>query len=376
MTILIIIVLALIAIILYLYFHKKREAITGHKPYVEALIALLDNDEELAMKKFKEAVTIDSNLFDAYIRLGNLYRKKGDVSRAIQIHQSLTVRPILKKQDEKRVYYALTQDALEANRPNKAVAFLKEILKIDKNDTLALASIIRIYEDMESYGDCISVYEEGKLAHKDEGRRAFYYASLANRRLKNMADANHEEEKEIMNLFKKSLKISADSLSGLYYMANFFEVKGELKKARECYLKIINQKPEHAFLIIPKFEKVSFELGAFNDIITIYEKIFVRNPKNFCIGLALADLYEKKNDLEKAREIYAKLSEIFPRSILPKLRMIKLMTEDVKMSDAIAEIEKAVSGHEYICSNCGNTVTNFSFICRKCHAIESFLPTL
>jgi lipopolysaccharide biosynthesis regulator YciM len=155
MTLLIIIVVALIALVLYLYFYRKREKVTGYGPYIEALVALLENDEDTAMKKFKEAVSLDSDLIDAYIRLGDLYRKRGDISRAIQIHQSLTVRPTLKKQKEKRVYYALVNDLLDANRHNKAIAFLKEILKIDKKDKHARELVLRIYEEMNNYGDCM-----------------------------------------------------------------------------------------------------------------------------------------------------------------------------------------------------------------------------
>ncbi|MGB7055757.1 MAG: hypothetical protein WBE28_10600, partial [bacterium] len=137
MTALIFIVVALIAIVLYLFFHRRREKTTAFQPYLEALVALLDSDDELAMKRLKEAVNVNSDLFDAYIRLGDLYRKKGDPGRAMQIHQSLTARPTLKKHEEKKLYYALAQDALAASRPNRAISLLKEILKIDKKDNHA-----------------------------------------------------------------------------------------------------------------------------------------------------------------------------------------------------------------------------------------------
>ena len=163
MIVLMILIVALIACVMFLYFYRKHEKATGHTPYIEALIALLENRENLAMKKFKEAVSIDSDLVDAYVRLGDLYRKKGDVERAIQIHQSLTVRPTLNKHEEKKVYLALVNDMLEATRLNKATSFLKEIIKIDKKDKHARELILKIYEDMGNYVDCIALYEEGGI---------------------------------------------------------------------------------------------------------------------------------------------------------------------------------------------------------------------
>jgi len=376
MILLVIIVIALIVLILYFYLHRQRARVTGYTPYLAGLLALLENKEELAIKKLKETVGIDSNLVDAYVILGDLYRRRGDISRAIQIHQSLTVRPTLKRHEEKKVYYALVQDVLQANRPNKAVSFLKEILKIDKKDKQARALILRIYEDMENYGDCISFYEEGRFRPKEERRRAFYYASMANIKLKNLTENNSDLEKEALNLFRKALKISANSLTPLFYLGNHFVQKGDLKKAQEYYLKIITQHPKHAFLIIPKFEKVYFELGAFDEIISIYEKIFQENPKNFSVGFALANLYEKKNDIESAKDVYRKLSDLYPKSSLPKLYGLKLMTEDKTIKRGIAEIEKTIRRKEFRCNNCGYEMQKFSFICPRCHAIESFLPYL
>lgn len=376
MTLLIIIVVALIALVLYLYFYRKQEKVTGHGPYIKALVALLENDEDTAMKKFKEAVSIDSNLIDAYIRLGDLYRKRGDVSRAIQIHQSLTVRPTLKRDEEKKVYYALVNDLLDTRRHNKAIAFLKEILKIDKKDKYARELILRVYEDMENYGDCIALYEEGGFKPKDDKRHAFYYASFANGRLKNLTDENSDEEKEAINLFKKALKISANSLTALFYLANHFEQKGEIKKAKEYLYKIITRHPDYAFLIIVKFEKVYFELEQFDEIIPLYEKIFYENPKNFTVGFALADLYEKKNDIETAKEIYYKLADIFPKSILPKLHLLKANTDDENLKEKIVEIENIISHGKFKCTKCAFSTEKFSFLCPKCHAVESFLSYL
>ena len=376
MTALIIIVVALIAIILYMFFYTGKAKKTDYHPYIESLIALLDNNEELALKRLKEAVNVDSDLFDAYLRLGNLYRKRGDVSRAMQIHQSLTARPTLKKHEERKLYYALAQDALDANRPNRAISFLKEILKIDKKDKHAYEMILQIYEDMKSYNDCIAIYEEGKFKPKDDTRLAFYYAALAKNKMDKLLDEDEEGEKEVFNLLKKALRLASDSITGTYYMGNFLERKNDLRRAREYYQKIINEHPECAFLIIPHFEKVSFELGAFNDIIPMYEKISARDPKNFSVGFALANLYEKKNDLEAAEDVHLRLSELFPRSVLPKIRLLKLRTADEPTLKALDEIEMVLWRQEFRCRNCGNVRADFSFICEKCHAIESFSPVL
>lgn len=369
-----VIIIALVVLILFLYVRQRRGKLTGYAPYIEALVALLENDDATAMKKLKETVNFDSDLIDAYIRLGALYRKQGDVPRATQIHQSLTVRPTLKMREEKRVFYALVDDMIAANRKNKAISLLREILKIDKKDTHARGLILKLYEEMGTYADCITIYEEGGLKRKDPQRHAFYYASLAKAKLQSITGKDAEKEKEAVNLLKKALKISADSLSALYYLAAHFEQKGNLKKAMEYYRRIVTEHPDQAYLVMPALEKIHFELGSFDEIIPVYERVFREHPNNFTIGLALAALYEKKNAVEMAREVYGKLSQEFPQNVLASLRLLKSQTDDEAFEEQINEIENRLARTVFKCTNCGFDVDEKTFLCPQCHAVESFLP--
>jgi len=377
MSFLLILPVALIAIILYLYFRPHKDKTITQVQYLDGLIALLDNNEELAIKKLKEAINIDTDLTDAYIRLGNLYRKKGDIERAIQIHQSLTVRPTLKKDEEKKVYFALIQDYIAANRPNKSIAFLKEILKIDKNDKAAWIMVIRTYEDLQNYQDCVTAFEENSgTEFRDQKRYAFCLASLGAAKLKEVTAEDPNIEKEAYNTLKKALRVHSESLAGIYYLAEYYRTREEFKKVRELYYKIINQLPDHAHLIIPGLEKVLYDLGSFDEIIPLYENIFRNNPKNFTVGFALASLYEKKNDLEAARDIYRKISEIYPKNIVSRLNLLRLATEDKNVRKELADVIKIHSELKYSCQSCGYTTIKYAFNCPKCHALESFLPSL
>ncbi|MGB9720953.1 MAG: tetratricopeptide repeat protein [bacterium] len=376
MTILFIIIFALIAFIIYFYFKPRRTKMASNIPYVESLIAELENNDELAIKKLKEALNIDTNLIDGYIRLGNLYRKKGDIERATKIHQSLTVRPTLKKEEEKKVYFNLVQDYLQSNRPNKAISFLKEILKIDRNDRTARDLLLKVYEDLQNYQDCISVIEDYGSGLIDGHRLAYYYSALANAKLNEPNEEDTERSKEAANMLKKALKIKPDSLSALYAIAEFYRNGGELKRAKEYYLKILEFHPDYAFLIMQELEKTAYETGTFEQVIPLYEKIFRQNPKNFAVGFALATLYEKKNEIDQAREVYRKIGELFPDAFLPRLHILKLSADTKSIKKEIAEIEKLLAQPKFVCSKCGNKVKKFIFLCPNCRSIESYLPQL
>jgi lipopolysaccharide biosynthesis regulator YciM len=94
------------------------------------------------------------------------------------------------------------------------------------------------------------------------------------------------------------------------------------------------------------------------------------------VAFALADLYEKKNDLIGAKEIYSKLIDIFPNSALPRLRLLKTNIKDKSLKEKLIEIEETVAHGNYCCEKCGFNIDAFVLLCPRCHAPESFLPCL
>jgi lipopolysaccharide biosynthesis regulator YciM len=251
---------------------------------------------------------------------------------------------------------------------------LREILKIDKKDQEALNLLLKVYEDLHSYQDCISLYEEyGNTL--DNLRLAFYYTALGSSRL---SESSNDEGviKEVLNLYKKALRIKSDSVSALYALGEFYRNQGDLKRAKEYYFKLCELQPDFSFLVISELEKAAYETGTFEQVIPLYEKIFKQNPKNFAVGFSLANLYEKKNEIQSAIDIYRKICELYPDAILPRIKIMKLSPDVKSLRKEIAEIEKILEKKKFVCKKCGNQIEKFTFLCPNCRSIESYLPQL
>src|SRR3990172_614675 len=86
------------AAILWTQTHKRR-ASQAPRMYLEALRAIVDGDDHTAFERLKAVVTEDSNYLDAYLKLGDLLRRRGRHDRAIRVHEDLTLRLGLPKDD-------------------------------------------------------------------------------------------------------------------------------------------------------------------------------------------------------------------------------------------------------------------------------------
>lgn len=56
---------------------RRKEAVPSQRAYLEALKALVAGEDKIAFQRFKQVVVEDTNNVDAYLKLGDLFRKKG-----------------------------------------------------------------------------------------------------------------------------------------------------------------------------------------------------------------------------------------------------------------------------------------------------------
>ena len=74
----------------------RRRARDSHH-YVLGLNFLVSNQIDLAIEELSQAARIDSDALEIHLILGNVHRERGQVARAIQVHQALLQRPKLTK---------------------------------------------------------------------------------------------------------------------------------------------------------------------------------------------------------------------------------------------------------------------------------------
>jgi lipopolysaccharide biosynthesis regulator YciM len=65
----------------------------GDSSFFKGVQYLLSQDHDQAIEEFTKSVQVNSDTIETYVTLGNLYRSKGDIDRAIRIRQNIILRP-------------------------------------------------------------------------------------------------------------------------------------------------------------------------------------------------------------------------------------------------------------------------------------------
>src|SRR6187455_2980228 len=84
------------------------------RSYFKGLNFLLNEQPDKAIEAFIEVVKVDPQTVELHFALGSLFRRRGEVERAIRMHQHLLERADLAAEQRAAAVFELGQDYLKA----------------------------------------------------------------------------------------------------------------------------------------------------------------------------------------------------------------------------------------------------------------------
>ena len=112
---------------------------------------LVANQVDQAIEELAKAARAAGDPLEIHLILGNLYREKGQVGRAIQQHQELLQRPKLRKLEHAHVLLCLGLDYRSGGFVDRAIEAFNEVLKLDPDNRYALSNLEKLHEDQHQW---------------------------------------------------------------------------------------------------------------------------------------------------------------------------------------------------------------------------------
>lgn len=127
--------------------------------YLAGVNFLVNEQPDRALEAFLRAAEVDGDTVETHFALGSLYRRRGEVDRAIRIHQNLIGRSTLEPAQREQALYGLAQDYLRAGLLDRAETILEELAKAGGHRMAAMRYLIRIYETEKDWPRAIALHE-------------------------------------------------------------------------------------------------------------------------------------------------------------------------------------------------------------------------
>src|SRR5690349_17547455 len=148
---------------------RRRLRETPH--YMLGLNFLVDQQVDQAIDELTQATSVsNTDALEIQMILGNLYRAKGQVGRAINVHQQLLQRPDLTRLEQAYVQLCLALDFRHGGFIDRALEAFQEVVRLDAKNRYALVNLQKLYEEQDQWADALRIRAE--IAKIDGGHRA------------------------------------------------------------------------------------------------------------------------------------------------------------------------------------------------------------
>jgi lipopolysaccharide assembly protein B len=149
--------------------------------YFKGLNFLLNEQPDKAIEIFVQVLEVNSDTVETHLALGNLFRRRGEVERAIRIHQNLIARPTLDREQRTNALLELAQDYFKAGLFDRAENLFLELAEIRAHSEQALRLLLSIYQQEREWEKAI---QTGRKLARVSGKAmhsviAQYYCELA-----------------------------------------------------------------------------------------------------------------------------------------------------------------------------------------------------
>jgi lipopolysaccharide biosynthesis regulator YciM len=151
------------------------------KEYLRGLNLVLNEEPDKALGLFLRMVEVDNQTVETHFALGALYRRRGEVDRAIRIHENIIARPTLSTEHREHATFALAEDYYRAGLFDRAEDHFKQVVERSHRRADSLRFLLRIYEQQRDWVQAISTYEQLAIEASAEHPTAIahYHCELA-----------------------------------------------------------------------------------------------------------------------------------------------------------------------------------------------------
>ncbi len=355
---------------------RRRARESPH--YMLGLNFVVGGQIDPAIDELTRAAEIAGDALEIRLVLGNLYREKGQVGRAIQEHQQLLQRPGLRRIEHANVLLCLGLDYKRGGFVDRALEAFSEVLRLDPENPYALSNLEKLYEEQHQWAEAYLTRQ--KLAARDgEAPKAHHEQILAF--LENelgMESLKRGEPAEALRRFQAAITLDERNTPAYLNLGDLQLQQGDASAAIATWERLIAQSPERAYLAFSRLEQAYAAAGSGTRFPELCRQLIAANPQDWRARLALGShlgahgdprqaldllfdaLVQNPHALVLHQAIWRTLSQLDLPQLLVR-RYVELTRDAVFYLDA------------HICIRCRYRSTELLWQCPHCHEWNAFV---
>jgi lipopolysaccharide biosynthesis regulator YciM len=355
---------------------RRRARESPH--YILGLNSLVANQLDRAIEELAQAARLQPDALEIEMILGNLYREKGQVGRAITIHQTLLQRPKLTTLEHAYILLCLGLDYKRGGFVDRALEAFNEVLRLEPRNPYALMNLQKLHEEQHQWKEAHDVRQRlvaiSDAADQPRNRQilAFIENELGRDRLKQL------DYEAAAARFHAAVELDARTVPAYLNLGDVRFSEGNLAGAAEAWERVVEVSPERAYLAFDRLEslfRAQHQLGRFQELC---QRLIRANPKDWRAHLALARHVMAEGRTPDALELLFEALSHSPHALtIHQAIWHALLSSGLEpaLVNRYTELTRQSVFYldPHVCQRCHYRSTELLWQCPHCHEWDTFV---
>jgi lipopolysaccharide assembly protein B len=344
------------------------------RSYFQGLNFLLNEQQDKAIEAFIEVVKVDPQTVELHFALGSLFRRRGEVDRALRMHLNLVERADLDEDKKQHALFELGQDYLKAGILDRAEEIFRQLLATPHAKP-SLDFLLEIYQKEKDWLKAIDITQRlGGLTGQSHAREAaFFYCELAASDLaRKQADAAHTH-------LQQALDVNPDSVRATIMLGDMAIAAENPDRAVEIWKRIEQQDAQYLPLAAERLMQAHLKLGKEDEGVALLQRYQEKYPSLDLMNVLFKALLQRDGTEAAYQMVRAQLERNPTLLGLDKLLEARLLEVTEKNRADVELVKNLVHKRTrtlamYRCTSCGFKARQFYWHCPACHGWETYSP--
>ena len=360
--------------------HYQRKFLEDHvhpltQAYRRGLNYLLDDKTDKAIAAVGQILEQDDESLEVQIAFGNLFRRRGEVERAIEIHTRLRATVGLTESQRARADFELALDYLRAGLYDRSESLFLSLVDTKTHGKPALQQLLLIYQQQKEWQkaiDCIIPLRR-VMKPKHGETAAHFYCELAEEAM------NFHRLKDARDYLAQALKDDAHSVRATIAKGRLELGNGEYRQAFESFQSLEGQNPIYLSVVLPHIRLCSERLGLERDLMDYLDSLY-QSYGLVSAAVECAIRLRQRDGIAAAIDYLIPILEKTPDSLAIS-HALSMLSEDhhhgsQKMRRLSALLKDMMEGgQQFCCEHCGFGSSQIYWRCPSCQYWGSVRPT-
>lgn len=346
--------------------------------FILGLNYLVAQQVDSAIEELERAAEIDPGALEVKLVLGNLYREKGQVGRAINEHQALLQKPRLNRIEHANVLLCLGLDYRRGGFIDRASNAFTEVLRLDPDNEAALANLEKLQEEQHQWQEAYVTRQRlSALAGAPEQPRSQAILAFLEHEI-GLQALKQDQLDEAAKRFLAAIELDRQVVPAYLHLGDVRLQQNDPRAAAKVWETMIEVAPERAYLAFERLERAYRAAGDPGQFERLCHGLMRSTPRDWRARVALAAHMTARGEASKAIEIVFEALEHNPHALAIHQAIWNTLEALGLPSQLVAryvEITRTSVFYmdPHLCTKCRYRSTELLWQCPHCHEWNTFV---